>query len=124
MSENDIDDDVRQILVCTYGEECANATRQRHGSETAVFDAIKAVRKSEGLGRKLSVMRTSCQGWCEYAPVCMVLPEGRIVRGITPEGAAEFTRAVVEREDRVFAGNQVWDLSRSRNENLRTRGET
>lgn len=121
MNENDFDEDLRQILVCTYGEECAKATKQRHGSETALFDAMKSVRKAEGLGRKLTVMRTSCQGWCDYAPVCMVLPEGKIVRDVTPEGAAEFVRAVVERDDESFANQQVWDLSRSREENLQNK---
>lgn len=118
MNENDFDDGLRQILVCAYGEDCANATKKRHGSEFAVFDALKAARKTEGVGRKLTVMRTSCQGWCEYAPVCMVLPEGKIVRDITPESTAEFVKAVVARDDQSFASKQVWDLSKSRDENL------
>jgi (2Fe-2S) ferredoxin len=121
MNERDFDDGLRQVLVCTYGEDCANATKARHGSDTAVFDAIKAVRKETGLNRKLYVLRTSCQGWCEYAPVCTVLPEGKVVQGITPEGAAEFVRAVVERDDKAFKNEQIWDLSQSHDENMKNK---
>lgn len=124
MNENDFDEGLRQVLVCTYGEECANATRKLHGTDTAVFDAMKQARKDEGLSRKLSVMRTSCQGWCEYAPVSMVLPEGKVVRNITPEEAGAFVKAVARRDDEVFEKNQVWDLSLSREENLKNKAES
>lgn len=121
MNENDFDDGLRQVLVCTYGEECANATRKRHGSDTAVFDALKVARKEAGLNRKLSVLRTSCQGWCEYAPISTVMPEGKVVRDITPEEAADFAKAVVERDDESFKNKQVWDLSLSREENMKNK---
>jgi (2Fe-2S) ferredoxin len=111
MNENDFDEDLRHILVCTLGEECADATRQCHGSENAVFDAIKAARKSEGLNRKLTVVRTSCMGWCQYAPVSMVMPEGKVVQGVTPEQAAGFAQAVATGNDGEFQDRQVWDLS-------------
>ena len=113
MNENDFDEGLRHIMVCTLGEDCAHATRQKHGTENAVFDALKAARKSEGLGRKVTVLRTSCQGWCQYAPVSMVMPEGKVLQGLTPEQAQAVVKAVAEREDAVFQSQQVWDLSRS-----------
>jgi (2Fe-2S) ferredoxin len=119
MNENDFDEGLRHIMVCTLGEDCANATKQRHGTENAVFDALKAARKAEGLGRKLTVVRTSCQGWCQYAPVAMVMPQGKVVQGITPDQATAFAKAVAEGSDDQFAAQQVWDLSQSRDTNLR-----
>lgn len=119
MNENDFDEGLRHIMVCTLGEDCANATRNRHGTENAVFDALKAARKTEGLGRKLTVVRTSCQGWCQYAPVAMVMPEGKVVQGITPGEATAFAKAVAQGDDDAYAQQQVWDLSRSKDDNLK-----
>ncbi len=121
MNENDFDEGLRHIMVCTLGEDCANATKQRHGTENAVFDALKAARKAEGLARKLTVVRTSCQGWCQYAPVAMVMPEGKVVPGVTPEDAADFAKAVASHNDKVFENRLVWDLSQSREENLKNK---
>lgn len=121
MNENDFDEGLRQILVCTLGEDCARASQQRHGSENAVFDALKAARKSEALSRKLTVVRTSCQGWCQYAPMAMVMPEGKVVQDVSPEEAVDFAKAVASRDDQAFENRQVWDLSASREENLQRR---
>jgi len=119
MNEIDFDQGLRHIMVCTLGEDCANATKHRHGTENAVFDALKTARKAEGLGRKVTVVRTSCQGWCQYAPVVMVMPEGKVVQGLTPEESLGFAKAVTSHDDQVFQRQQVWDLSLDRAENLK-----
>jgi (2Fe-2S) ferredoxin len=119
MNERDFDDGLRQVLVCTYGADCANETQRRHGSATAVYDAIKAARNAAGLNRQLYVVRTSCQGWCEYAPVCTVLPEGKVLRDVAPEGAKNLVKAIVGRDDRSFLDRQIWDFSKSKKDNAR-----
>ena len=117
MNERDFDDGLRQVLVCTYGADCGAASQKRHGSPTAVYDAIKGARNAAGLNRKLYVVRTSCQGWCEYAPVCTLLPEGKVLRDIRPEDAEKFVKAIVGRDDKSFKDKQIWDFSETREEN-------
>jgi (2Fe-2S) ferredoxin len=121
MNENDFDEGLRQVLVCAYGDDCAAATKKRHGSATAIYDAIKSARNAAGLNRNLYVLRTSCQGWCEYAPVCAVLPEGKVLRDIDTKDAAAFVQAVVQRDDKAFKDKQIWDFSKSRKQNLEER---
>lgn len=121
MNERDFDEGLRQVLVCTYGEDCANASKKRHGSATAVYDAIKGARNAAGLNRKLYVVRTSCQGWCEYAPVCTVLPEGKVLKGVAPEEAPALVNAIVARDDKSFKDKQIWDFSQTREQNLKGR---
>ena len=123
MNERDFDDGLRQVLVCAYGEDCANATKKRHGSAMAIYDALKSARNAAGLNRKIYVLKTSCQGWCEYAPVCTVLPEGKVIRDLSPEGAKDFVKAVLNHEDKTFKDNQIWDFSKKRDENLKNKGE-
>jgi len=53
MNEDDFDDDLRQVQVCAYGADCANATAQNYGNPTAIYDAIKKARNAAGLNRKL-----------------------------------------------------------------------
>jgi len=123
MNEHDFDDGLRQVLVCAYGADCAQATQKRHGSPTAIYDAIKAARNAAGLNRKLYVVRTSCQGWCEYAPVCTVLPEGKVLRDVTPEDAKQVVKAIVARDDKSFKDRQIWDFSKSKKENEQGRAK-
>lgn len=124
MNENDFDDGLRQVLVCTYGEDCARATKAAHGNATAIYDAVKASRNEAGFKRKLYVVRTSCQGWCQYAPVCTVLPEGKVYQDLRPEEAESFVRAVVFRDEKRLENKKIWDFSLSRNENYRAKGES
>ena len=123
MNERDFDDGLRQVLVCAYGEDCARATQKRHGSPKAIYDAIKAARNAAGLNRKLYVLATSCQGWCEYAPVCTILPEGRVLRDMDPERAAEFVEAAVSGEEKTLQNKQIWNFSLSRDENLKNKAK-
>jgi (2Fe-2S) ferredoxin len=67
-----------------------------------MFDALKAARKAEGLGRKLTVVRNSCLGWCQYAPVVMVMPEGKVVQGLAPEESLDFAKAVASHDDQFL----------------------
>jgi (2Fe-2S) ferredoxin len=123
MNERDFDDGLRQVLVCAYGEDCARATQKRHGSAKAIYDGIKAARNAARLNRKLYVVATSCQGWCEYAPVCTVLPEGRVLRDVDPAEAYEFVKAAASGDDKPFKNKQIWDFSLSRNENLKNKAK-
>jgi (2Fe-2S) ferredoxin len=122
MNENDFDEGLRQVLVCAYGADCAEATKARYGSPTAIYDAIKAARNEAGLNRKLYVLRSSCQGWCQYAPVCTVLPEGRVYRDIKPEEAPKLVQDLAQRREDGLAGRQIWDFSLSKAENLKKKG--
>jgi (2Fe-2S) ferredoxin len=119
MNENDFDDGLRQVLVCAYGADCAEATKARYGSPTAIYDAIKAARNEAGLNRQLYVVRSSCQGWCEYAPVCTVLPEGRVYKDIEPSEAKSLVQNLVKGTEEGIQGRQVWDFSLSKAENLK-----
>jgi (2Fe-2S) ferredoxin len=118
MNENDFDDSLNQVLVCTYGDDCANATKKRYGSATAIYDAIKSARNAKGLNRKLYVIRSSCQGWCDYAPVCSVLPEGRVLKDVKPAEASEFVEGILEGLASPRSGSTIWDFRKSREENL------
>jgi len=123
MNEHDFDDGLRQLLVCTYGEDCAAKTKQKHGHAMAIYDALKAARNEAGLKRQLYVIRTSCQGWCEYAPVCQVLPEGKIYRNIDPSEAAKVVAEFAKGEDSLLAGRKIWDFSQSKAKNLENKGK-
>jgi (2Fe-2S) ferredoxin len=122
MNENDFDEGLRQVLVCSYGADCANATSKKYGNPTAIYDAIKSARNVAGLNRKLYVVRTSCQGWCQYAPVCSVLPKGRVYQDIKPEEAGAFVEAVMEGKEQSFAERRIWDFSQTRAQNLNRQG--
>jgi (2Fe-2S) ferredoxin len=117
MNEGDFDDGLRQILVCAYGADCAEANQRSHGTGTALYDAIKKVRNALGLKRKLYVVGTTCQGWCEYAPVCTVLPEGQVRGHVTVDQAEKFIQFAIGQGIEQGAGDFVWNLSKSRSEN-------
>lgn len=120
MNEHDFEGSgPKQILVCAYGADCMAVTKQRHGSHTAIYDAIKAARNAKGLNKQLYVVRTSCQGWCESAPVCQLQPGGRIYKDLTPEEAPAFVDACLSDQSTVFETRQIWDYSASRAENLK-----
>ncbi len=123
MNENDFDDGLRQILVCTYGEDCASKTKKRHGHAMAIYDAIKSARNDAGLRRELYVIRTSCQGWCEYAPVCQVLPEGKVYRDIDPSEAVKVVAGFTQGEDSLLVDRKIWDFSQTKAKNLENKGK-
>jgi (2Fe-2S) ferredoxin len=117
MNEHDFDGDrPRQLLVCTFGEDCAAALKARDGNPHALGDALKAARTQAGLKRQLYVTKTGCQGWCEHAPVMQLLPEGRIFRSPAPADAAETVRACQDGGS-ALAPRLLWDYSLSRAEN-------
>ncbi len=118
MNENDFEGaGPKQILVCAYGADCMASTKQAFGSHTAIYDAIKAARNAKGLNKKVYVIRTSCQGWCESAPVCQVLPGGRIFKDLKPEEAGSFVDACVSGSP-DFDNRLIWDYAISRDRNL------
>ena len=117
MNEHDFDEGLKQVFVCTYGDDCARVTKERHGSASAIYDAIKAARNEAGKKRNLYVVRTSCQGWCEYAPVCAVMPGQRIFHDLDPKEAKDFVKCVLAGDEKPFKSRQIWDFSKTRDEN-------
>jgi (2Fe-2S) ferredoxin len=117
MNEHDFDGDrPRQLLVCSYGEDCGAALKRRDGSALALADALKGARTEAGLKRCLYVTKTGCMGWCEYAPVVQLLPEGRVFRNLGIDEAASVVQACAKGgaglEERL-----VWDYSLPRGAN-------
>lgn len=118
MNEHDFDGDrPRQLLVCSYGEDCGAALKQRDGGAMDLYNALKTARTEAGLKRSLYVTKTGCMGWCEYAPVVQLLPEGRVYRNV---GIAEAGGAVqaCSKGGQGLESHLVWDYSLSRAENL------
>ena len=119
MNEQDFDGDrPRQLLVCTFGEDCAAKLKQRDGNPQALGDALKTARTEAGLKRQIYVTKTGCQGWCEHAPVVQLLPEGRIYKDLRLDEAPAVIQACMQGgsplQDRL-----VWDYSLPRSENQR-----
>jgi (2Fe-2S) ferredoxin len=117
MDEHDFDGDrPRQLLVCTYGEDCGAALKRRDGSAQGLADALKAARTAAGLKRTLYVTKTGCMGWCAYAPVAQLLPEGLVVRDLAVADAAQVVAACA-RGGAGLETHRVWDFGVSRAEN-------
>ncbi len=116
MDENDFDGDrPRQLLVCTYGADCGAFLKARDGNAQALADALKEERTRAGLKRGLYITKTGCMGWCRYAPVAQLLPEGIVVRGLEVGSAAESVLACMQ--GGAGLGERVWDYGRTRAEN-------
>jgi len=117
MNERDFDGDrPRQLLVCTFGEDCARKLKERDGNPHALGDALKAARTEAGHKRELYVTKTGCQGWCEHAPVAQLLPEGRIFKDLKVEEAPAVIAACMQ-GGAGLEGRLVWDYSLTRAEN-------
>jgi (2Fe-2S) ferredoxin len=117
MNEFDFDGDrPRQLLVCTTGADCGAALKARDASPQALADALKTARTEAGLKRELYVTKTGCMGWCQYAPVAQLLPEGRVYRDLGLGEAPQVVAACL-RGGEGLEGRLVWDYSQSRAEN-------
>jgi (2Fe-2S) ferredoxin len=117
MNEHDFDGDrPRQLLVCTYGADCGAALKARDGNPQALADALKAARTEAGLKRRLYVTKTGCMGWCEYAPVVQLLPEGIVLRNFSIEDADAQVRSCLQGAVDL-KDHEVWNYSRTRAEN-------
>jgi (2Fe-2S) ferredoxin len=117
MNEHDFDGDrPRQLLVCTFGEDCGAALKKRDGNVQALGDALKAERTSAGLKRELYVTRTGCMGWCEHAPVVQLLPEGKIFKAPALGDAAKAIQAC-RNGGAALQKDLVWDYSQTRAQN-------
>jgi (2Fe-2S) ferredoxin len=117
MNEHDFDGDrPRQLLVCTFGEDCAAKLKARDGSATALGDTLKAARTEAGLKRQLYVIKTGCQGWCEHAPVVQLLPEGRVFSSPQLKDAPAMVRACLD-GGAALQKDLLWDYSQSRAQN-------
>lgn len=117
MNEHDFDGDrPRQLLVCSFGEDCAAALKQRDGNALALGDALKAARTNAGLKRELYVTRTGCIGWCEHAPVVQLLPEGKIFKA-PALGAVDACIQACKDGGAAMEQDLLWDYSRTRAQN-------
>ena len=83
-------------------------------------DTLKEVRTAAGLKRELYIIKTGCQGWCQEAPVCQLLPEGRVFKDLRVDEAEKIVQSMneggVDFNDRL-----QWDYSLSRAENEKRR---
>ena len=121
MNEHDFDGDKpRQLLVCTYGADCGAALKKRDGEVPALADALKDARNRAGLRRELYVIKTGCQGWCEEAPVCQLLPEGRVFKDLQVAEAAAVVQACLDGGS-ALQDRLVWDYSLPRAVNEKRR---
>jgi (2Fe-2S) ferredoxin len=117
MNEHDFNGDrPRQLLVCTFGEDCAAALKQRDGQAFALADKLKEARTSAGLKRDLYVTKTGCMGWCEHAPVVQLLPEGRIFSAPGLNEAPAMVRACLDGGG-ALEKDLLWDYSQTRAQN-------
>lgn len=117
MNEHDFNGDrPRQLLVCSFGEDCAAALKQRDGNAMALGDALKAARTNAGLKRELYVTRTGCMGWCEHAPVVQLLPEGKIFKA-PALGAVESCVQACMDGGTAMQKDLLWDYSQTRAQN-------
>jgi (2Fe-2S) ferredoxin len=117
MNEHDFDGDrPRQLLVCSFGEDCAAALKARDGNAMALGDALKAARTAAGLKRELYVTRTGCMGWCEHAPVVQLLPEGRLFKAPLLADVEKTVQACRDGGG-ALAKDLLWDYSQTRAQN-------
>jgi len=122
MNEEDFSGDRPwQLLVCTTGADCAAALKKRDGDPMRLADALKEARTQAGLRQELYVIKTGCQGWCQEAPVCQLLPEGRIFKDLRLDEAAGVVQACLDGGS-ALQDRLVWDYSLTRAENLKRRG--
>jgi (2Fe-2S) ferredoxin len=121
MNEHDFDGDrPRQLLVCTFGADCGAALKRRDGDAVRLGDALKEARTKAGLKRELYVIKTGCQGWCQEAPVCQLLPEGRVFKDIRIDEADAVVQAVAKGGE-ALNERLVWDYSLPRGANEKRR---
>jgi (2Fe-2S) ferredoxin len=121
MNEHDFDGDrPRQLLVCTFGADCGAALKRRDGDPASLGDALKQARTQAGLKRGLYIIKTGCQGWCQEAPVCQLLPEGRVFKDIRLDEAETVVEACLDGGSSLHS-RLVWDYSLPRSENEKRR---
>jgi (2Fe-2S) ferredoxin len=121
MNEHDFNGDrPRQLLVCTFGADCGAALKRRDGDAMRLGDSLKEARTVAGLTRELYIIKTGCQGWCQEAPVCQLLPEGRVFKDLRLDEAGKIVQAMNE-GGAAFNDRLVWDYSLTRVENERRR---
>jgi (2Fe-2S) ferredoxin len=121
MNEHDFDgDQPRQLLVCTFGADCGAALKRRDKDPAAMGDALKQARTQAGLKRELYIIKTGCQGWCQEAPVCQLLPEGRVFKDLRIDEAASVVQACLDGGS-ALQDRLVWDYSLPRADNERRR---
>ena len=123
MNEHDFSTQPVAITVCADPAYCGKATVEAHpeAGEGAIFLALKAARNELGLKGKVMVQKTTCQGWCDYAPVATVWPDGRVYRDIKPDEAADFIRNAALEDTGAFAARKVWDFRKEKKENQEER---
>lgn len=119
MNERDFADKVQVIYVCAEGPNCgrhgmADKTGDMQANTAggqALYEALKMERTLRGHKESLKVVRTGCQGMCDYAPVATAWPGG-CVHHVEVADAVPFLDAV-ESAGRDQA-RQVYDLTRDR----------
>jgi (2Fe-2S) ferredoxin len=119
MNEKDFKPDSVTVAVCTDPSYCGRKAKEMgfETGEEATYRSIKDRRNGLGLKGKVLVQRTSCQGWCDYAPVCTLWPSGKVYRGLKPAEAEKFISEAILNDSGHFKDRKIWDFSKSIEEN-------
>ena len=80
----------RHILVCT-NERPADSPKGSCAAKgsVALFEALKALTRERGLGKRVIVNRTSCLKHCSRGITVAVYPDNTWYAGVTPADLAE-----------------------------------
>jgi (2Fe-2S) ferredoxin len=119
MNENDFKSDSVTICVCTDPSYCGRKAKELgfDTGEEAIYRAIKDTRNGLGLKGKILVQRTSCQGWCDYSPVCTLWPSGKVYRGLKPAEAEKFIHEAVLEDKGSYNSRKIWNFTQSVEDN-------
>ena len=119
MNEHDFKPNPVNITICADPAYCGRLCQEAGlaGGEEAIFRAFKTIRNELGLKGQVMTQKTSCQGWCDYAPVVTVWPDGRVYHGIKPEEAEAFIQGAALEDKGTFADRKVWDFRLGDKEN-------
>lgn len=73
----------KHLFVCTNQRE-GEATCCARGGGVAIRDALKRYVKERGLGDRIRISQSGCQGLCEQGPNVMVFPDGYWYHHVQP----------------------------------------
>jgi NADH-quinone oxidoreductase subunit F len=79
-----------QILVCAGGGCVASGSLK-------VSAALKDIVKAEGLGKRVEIKETGCQGPCAVGPVCRIMPENVFYQNVQVEDAKDIIEQHVKK---------------------------
>ena len=123
MNEKDFKAETCTVNVCTDPAYCGAKARAlgHEMKDETIFRAMKDMRNGLGLKGQVMVQKTSCQGWCDYAPVVTVWPNGNVYAGLKPQDAEKFLTEVVVEGKETFDKKKIWSLTQRPEQNYEER---